>query len=124
MLISPILCLASHLGYILLAWLTEPSKCTTIFLFCYFLNKHVNTQTFCLLIFLGFIFFVIMIMIISIIIVLPLSSEKLATYLFNILQLLVVIISTQVGYKIFFDSGIDLKKVLLTFRKVFAEKES
>ncbi len=37
MLISPILCLASHLGYILLAWLTEPSKCTTIFLFCYFL---------------------------------------------------------------------------------------
>ncbi len=33
MLISPILCLASHLGYILLAWLTEPSKCTTILSF-------------------------------------------------------------------------------------------
>ncbi len=178
MLISPILCLASHLGYILLAWLTEPSKCTTIFLFCYFLiiyfhfcfgkcykhlskwvisfnclkksnvnprdlsvpkpsndqipskdrffscdrveKKHVNTQTFCLLIILGFIFFVIMIMIISIIIVLPLSSEKLATYLFNLLQL----ISTQVGYKIFFDSGIDLKTVLLTFRKVFAKDKT
>ncbi len=177
MLISPILCLASHLGYILLAWLTEPSKCTTIFLLCYFLTlyfhfcfgksykhfskwvisfnflkksnvnprdlsvpepskgrffsfdrvekKHVNTQTFCLLIFLGFIFyFGIIIMIISIVIVLPLSSENLATYLFNLLQLLVVIISTQVGYKLYYDSGIDLKQVLLTFRKVFAEKES
>ena len=186
MLISPILCLASHLGYILLAWLTEPSKCTTIFLFCYFLIiyfhfcfgkcykhlskwvisfnclkksnvnprdlsvvetsnnqisskdrffsfdrvekkhvKHVNTQTFCLLIFLGFIFyFGIIIMIISIVIVLPLSSENLATYLFNLLQLLVVIISTQVGYKLYFDSSINWKQVLLTFREVFSEKES
>ena len=35
MLITPVLCVSSHLGYIMLAWLTEPSKCTTTLVLYY-----------------------------------------------------------------------------------------
>lgn len=35
MLITPLLSLSSHIGYIMLAWLTEPSKCTTILILFY-----------------------------------------------------------------------------------------
>ncbi len=37
LLITPLLSFASHIGYILLAWLTEPSKCTTILILFYVL---------------------------------------------------------------------------------------
>ena len=35
MLITPILCISSHIGYIMLAWLTEPTKCNTAFILYY-----------------------------------------------------------------------------------------
>ena len=35
MIATPILCFSTHIGYIMLAWLTEPSKSTTIFLIYY-----------------------------------------------------------------------------------------
>ena len=236
MLISPLLSFASHIGYIMLAWLTEPSKCTTILILFYILGvyfylsfrkcykhyariyitcnclerkvknrgdnhifendiplvtvnghsekkqanktamtehvdskptekesstaitnkptpksasdesfvgselknerydcccltidkvekKHINTQAFCLLFFFSFFFLGIMVMIITIIIVLPLSSEELVTYLFNIFQLTIVIISTQVAYELYFGSSFSLKHVFQKFREVFASKK-
>ena len=233
MLMSPLLCLSSHIGYIMLAWLTEPSKCTTILilfyiLFVYFFlsfrkcykhfvrsdisfrcksfwlkpenpvtneqehsneanaielkeyvsknedesvehegedevksnpvqrkrvyfnptlaqeygknmeddiynfcclsfakvdKKHLNTQAFCLLFFFAFFFLCIAVMMISIIIILPLSSEELVTYLFNIFQLTVVIISTQIAYELYFGSSFSTKHVLQKFREVFASKQ-
>ena len=239
MLISPLLSFASHIGYILLAWLTEPSKCTTILILFYILTvyfylsfrkcykhyarihitcsclekkvksnsdnhvyendiplvivnsrsehkhmsessanaktehldskpaekesstvvtnkpacksasdesfmgsemkderydcccltidkvekKHINTQAFCLLFFFSFFFLGIMVMIVTIIIVLPLSSEELVTYLFNVFQLTIVIISTQVAYELYFGSSFSLKHVFQKFREVFANKK-
>ena len=35
MIATPILCASSHLGYVMPAWLMEPSKCTTAFLLYY-----------------------------------------------------------------------------------------
>ena len=237
MLISPLLSFASHIGYIMLAWLTEPSKCTTILILFYILagyfylsfrkcykhydrihitcsclnrkgtendiqllglgdhseqtqasesdltaetelvdskptteeesstvisdkpaptpasanesllsvmndaqderydcccltigkmdpeKKRINTQAFCLLFFFSFFFLGIMVMIITVIIVLPLFSEELVTYLFNIFQLTIIIISTQVAYKLYFVSNFSLKHVFQKFREVFANKK-
>ena len=35
MLVSPLLCFSSHVGFILMAWLTEPTKSTTVFIIFY-----------------------------------------------------------------------------------------
>lgn len=217
MLISPLLCFTSHLGYVMLAWLTEPSKCTTILILFYIIyvyfffafkkcykhyagivisckclrpagyersvkssktiisleeccppntietrvdyrpmeqiensldatlaknhkeltsytyccltidkfdEKHLNTQAFCLIFFFGLFFLCVVVMIISIIIVLPLSSEELVTYLFSIFQLTIVIISTQVAYELYFGSSFSIKNVFHKFREIFAIKSS
>lgn len=205
-LISPLLCFSSHIGYVMLAWLTEPAKCTTVLLlfyiiFVYFFfafkkcythyagidisckclsrrnkshessatenttnipleechptntaethvqnkeelmkdksydycccltidkvdGKQLNTQAFCLTLFFGLFFLCILVMIISIIIILPLSSEELVTYLFSIFQLTVVVISTQVAYELYFGSSFSIKNVLHKFREAFAQKHS
>lgn len=206
MLISPLLCLSSHLGYLMLAWLTEPSKCTTILIlfyiiFVYFFfafkrcykhysgiviscrflrpsglescrkssisheelclstngekqagywpmdntldaavaennshrhtccltidkfdRKHLNMQAFCFMLFFGLFFLSVLVMVIAIIIVLPLSSEELVTYLFSVFQLTVVIISTQVAYELYFGSSFSIKTVFSKFREMFALK--
>lgn len=226
MLVTPLLCFSSHIGYIMLAWLTEPSKCTTILIifyiiFVYFflafrkcykhfarrkislkcLNRrmptthdsssvyantgfeltecpsngeeqsiqhrderevddmpvvldnssseeqnkggkeddsydccffsvvkvdkeYLNTQAFCLQFFFAFFFLSLLVMMIAIIIILPLSSEELVTYLFNIFQLMVVIISTQVAYDLYFGSSFSTKDVFEKFRELFALKKN
>ena len=39
-LIAPVMCITSHLGYILLAWLTQPSRSTTTLILYYFLFSY------------------------------------------------------------------------------------
>ena len=165
MIATPILCASSHLGYVMLAWLTEPSKCTTAFLLYYMIilylffafkrfygmhfkiklaidylssnsdsdqpdsnqdNKrvesvelvavsarengdaistsaekigyrnHINTQTFCFLLVVGFTG--VAAMFVLIFLLLPFSSQELITYIFQLLQLVVVLVSTQIAY--------------------------
>ncbi len=87
-------------------------------------KKHINTQAFCLLFFFSFFFLGIMAMIITIIIVLPLSSEELVTYLFNVFQLTIVVISTQIAYELYFGSSFSFKHVFQKFRDVLSKKDS
>lgn len=196
MLVTPVLCVSSHLGYIMLAWLTEPSKCTTtlitvyiflLFLFftfkrgyrtyskiafaCNCLNtrqpdgkrnteiaigddeqtqphisypeevttniiskgcccisysradtEHINTQTFCLLLFYGVFIIGIAVIIILIFVLLPLASEELVIYLFQVFQLLVVLVSAQFAYQLFFSESFTLESIMLKFKEVYANK--
>ena len=39
-LVAPVICVTSHLGYILLAWTTQPSKSTTTLILYYFLFSY------------------------------------------------------------------------------------
>ena len=53
---------------------------------------------------------------------LPISTENLLTYLFNAIQLLVVLITTQVGFRLVFSSDFNLRETMKSFREYFAQK--
>ena len=197
---TPLLCISSHIGYILLAWVTEPSKATANLILYYVIivlvylsfrrfytlheetylkwwytkqsimqekatetielddvsendpkkaitsevstkqdhqiekrvycclsvvkvkRDHVNPQAFCLLLFYAVFVLIFSFLIIFIFILLPISSENLITYLFNALELIVVFISTQVAFKLFFNSDFDLREAMKSFRDTFSKK--
>ena len=206
MMLTPVLCLSSHVGYILLAWLTEPEKCTVVFLLyyvgllfffftfrkCYKVHskikfslkglskqrkkvgnggkerdtsgielaivgserndakssvdfgeiepeikskrccvfefhsnpdkEHINTQAFCLLVFYGFIIAGFAAMVALFIRFLPFESAELVTYMFQLLQLIVVLVSAQIGYQLLFGNGFSLESVFKKFKEVYAER--
>lgn len=205
MLVTPILCISSHLGYVMLAWLTEPSKSTTTLILFYFLfvslflifrrfyrqiknitpqrfcekiknitsqireqilcknntNEHthsnktnegneqlqletnegneqlhhsnktnegndtpLNIVTFCLLFLYGIVILGIAIMIFSMFASLPLASEGLVNYLFNIFQIVVILISTQFAYKLLFGKKFSLKRILESFLEEIEKKSN
>ena len=187
MLVSPLLCISSHVGFILMAWLTEPTKSTTVFILYYFVfvylflifrecyrfysnfhfpctrkkvvkinvtveeknknNKHdtemveipdasprsvnsttenvshrekqcINTQAFCLILLVHSIFIVgIPIMIALAFISVPLETAALVTYIFQLFQLLVVLISTVFIYQLFSTQKFNIDTFLKVFRK-------
>ena len=229
MIATPILCISTHIGYIMLAWLTEPSKCTSSFLLYYLLllylffafkrfygmhskikvsidylnepaaengvgktsqrnasqrgtdhdksdsgqensntkdgtaaielgdvkggersstsssngeecveeiydvhkgvvsfgvvhRSHINTQTFCFLIFAGFAITGVAAMFVLIFLLLPFSSQELITYIFQLLQLVVVLVSTQIAYRILGSGSFNLQNIVKKFKDVYAEK--
>ena len=213
MIATPVLCASSHLGYIMLAWLTEPSKCTTafllnymIFLYLYFafkrfygmhskiklsidylssndesdsdqpdssqgnsanknegnsielgalsagengdtpstvpeenrekiynvhkghlsfgvgIRNHINTQTFCFLLLVSFAITGIAAMFVLIFLLLPFSSQELITYLFQLLQLVVVLVSTQISYQLLGGGSFSLQSIIEKFKEVYAKK--
>ena len=211
MLVSPLLCISSHVGFILMAWLTEPSKSTTVFILYYFVfvylflifrecyrfysdfhflwtykkkynaieyptgiqleelakdqgassgitdsatksprkeqskdqgespcsNSHVslikkkeqndmiNVQAFCLILLVHSIFIVgIPIMIALAFILVPLETAGLVTYIFQLFQLLVVLISTIFIYQLFSTQKFNIDKFLKVFRKKYEENEN
>lgn len=85
-------------------------------------SESVNIQACCLVFFFGIFFLGIAAMMIAVLIVLPLSSEELASYLFNIFQLSIVIITTQIAYELYFGSSFNLKHILNKFRKAFVKR--
>ena len=202
---SPILCISSHIGYIVLAWVTEPSKSTANLILYYFIivffyisfrkfytlhkkthlkwwclsrvktgeslethtdgvemenmsendpanstsasgvqseasakktgkrayycisivkvkTNHVNPQAFCFQLFYSILLAALSLLVIFIFLLLPISSESLLTYLFNAIQLLVVLITTQVAFKLFFSSDFNLREAMKSFREYFAQK--
>ena len=197
MLVSPLLCFSSHVGFILMAWLTEPTKSTTVFILFYFVfvylflvfrecyhfhvdfhfpwthkeelsqdqnvmevkkndyavdedpspsgttidlsqnqdaspsgtstttklaslrNKEcINIQAFCLILLVHSIFIVgIPIMIALAFILVPLETADLVTYIFQLFQLLVVMISTIFIYQLFSTQKFNIDTFLKVFRK-------
>ena len=208
MMATPILCFSSHVGYILLAWLTEPSKCTAIFILYYALifyffiafnkfysvhsrmklsstisknevknvqckvegandvnlemvavsangdteglpqaapptaeeemdimrrtcfgrfvsrsnTQYINTQAFCLLLLYGYFVVGIAVIFILIFLLLPISSENLVTYILELIQLVVVLVSTQLAYQLLFGSSFSFESVVKKFKEVYVEK--
>ena len=59
-------------------------------------RNHINTQTFCFLLVVGFTD--VAAMFVLIFLLLPFSSQELITYIFQLLQLVVVLVSTQIAY--------------------------
>ena len=183
MLMSPLLCFSSHVGFILMSWLTEPSKSTTVFILYYFVfvylflvfrecyrfysgihfsctrkkvvateieindnamemgelpqgqgtslrttstTKHVsprnedyiNVQAFCLILLVHSIFIVgIPIMIALAFILVPLETAELVTYIFQLFQLLVVLVSTVFIYQLFSSQKFSIDRFLKVFHK-------
>ena len=201
MIASPILCISTHIVYILLAFLTEPSKCTTTFLIYYIVmvyffvtfrkvynfhsrtsfsfslskrgrnedssrksnnaielevvggevpppkessdnskrsavdpksdsvfsghhKEHINPQAFGLLVLYGVFLTGIAAIILLNFLLLPFSSEQLVIYIFHLFQLIVVLVSTQLAYKLLFDGGFSLESVVKKFKDVYAARGS
>ena len=206
MLTTPLLCISSHIGYIMLAWLTEPSKCTTMAIMYYSLllliffilrkaykiqskrvislpkacnkesnqqdetplfdvtaiassneqdtpiqsdynadgnrhmpeqaerciycvsisnanEEHYNAQAFCLLILYGAFIVGIGVIFVLIFILLPLASEELVRYLFELFQLSVVLVSGLITYKLFSRERFTFESVVKKFKDAYATKE-
>ena len=197
MLVTPLLCFSSHLGYIMLAWLTEPSKCTTTILLYYFFflflflsfrryykiyskvtfsckccyrkshnddtkietgdhnikldvygkkrnehkledlsakasfcclshsranPEHINTQAFCLLLFYGVFIVGIALIFVLIFLLLPFSSQEVVIYLFQVFQLIVVLVSIQFASQLFLSDSFSLVNFFQKFKEVYAER--
>ena len=204
---TPLLCTFSHIGYILLSWVTEPSKSTANFILYYLIvvffyiafrkfyalhekthlkwcflepdvkqenpreinrrevieldvistndpdgstpaaqgevsakrnhkkraccclsvvkvqTNYINPQAFFFLVFYSVLVVSIIMSIIFIFLFLPISSESLITYLFNALQLLVVLITTQIAFRLVFSSDFNLREAVKSFHEQFARNK-
>ena len=213
--VTPVLCISSHIGYIMLAWVTEPGKSTANFILYYFIlvylylafrklytlhskrsasikhtieeerqdeprvtsskedikldvirkdhntdeqdsimeststepktcvktsktrnscvvcglsyttaeKDHINAQAFCLLFLYAFFVVGFSAVVIFIFLLLPIASANLITYVFNALQLIIVLFSTQFAIKVFFTPGFDLKEAIESFIAYYTQKK-
>ena len=85
-------------------------------------EEHINTQAFCFLLFYGVFLIGIAVIIILIFVLVPLASEELVQYLFEIFQLMVVLVSAQIAYQLLFSESFTLESVLQKFKEVYAKK--
>ena len=85
-------------------------------------DTQINTQAFCLMIFYSVFIVGTMIMFMLIFLLLPLASQELIVYLFELFQLIVVLVSTQFAYKLFFSSSFSFESVVQKFKEVYAER--
>jgi hypothetical protein len=175
LLVAPAMCIASHSGYILLAWVTQPSQSTTTLILYYFLSfymflicrmsymllsrvednvcryacirkssgapsneqpeltdvnheelsesdaQHTNGQNknasikigiFWVNLGLGFIYLGVALIFTMAIYLIPLASEDLFDYLFNVIQFMIVVVSTQLAYKLLAGKRFSFKRVM------------
>lgn len=199
LLLAPTICIISHFGYILLAWITEPSKSTTTLLLYYFIisylyltvrlsykvgckllptekysadkrfadkrsadnqrteqtsagdqvqgsgedpsqgsnrvssqsgsqgtddDQDINAHMFLINILLGVIYLELAVIFILAVYLLPLASEDVFSYLFNVLQFMIVVVSTQYVYKYFVEEKFKYKQVIEYMRKTEEYKEN
>ena len=149
LLIPPFLSITSHLGYIILAWITQPSRSTTTLILYYFIlfylylifrtsykhgskifkskkqlksdSKTINVKIFTINLFLGMFYLGIAVVFIVIVYIEPLASEDLFSYLFNVVQFMIVVISTQYFYKLIAGKSFSIKK---TIHKIISDKKN
>ena len=148
LLIPPFLCFTSHLGYIILAWITQPSRSTTTLILYYFIlfylylifrtsykhgskkffnkestEENISVKIFTINLFLGMpLYLIIAVVFIIIVYLKPLASEDLFSYLFNVVQFMIVVVSTQYFYKLFAGKSFSIKKTIKTVLNII-EKE-
>ena len=160
-LIAPVMCITSHLGYILLAWLTQPSRSTTTLILYYFLfsymflslrtsykgckliikdirepkqpsshgqsspkqsahssisdenSKGIDMCVFLVTFFLlGPFYLGVAVIFIMMVYRTPLASEDLFNYILNVIEFIIVVVSTQYAYKLFVAKRFSFKKGL------------
>ena len=148
LLIPPFLSITSHLGYIILAWITQPSRSTTTLILYYFIlcylylifrtsykhgskilksktdSKTINVKIFTINLFLGMFYLGIAVVFIVIVYIEPLASEDLFSYLFNVVQFMIVVISTQYFYKLIAGKSFSIKKTIKTVHKIISDKKN
>ena len=190
LLITPSICITSHLGYIMLAWITQPSRSTTTLILYYFLLSYMYlmfrktyklgqkcelikqikkkfselkcsleqrcdsdvyikykprkkprdlemkdipqsnsaknvTSTpptesssgidLCLFFFIGVLgiyFLGLAVVFVMMIYLIPLASEDLFSYVFNVIQFMIVVVSTQYAYKLIVGKELCFKKII------------
>ena len=146
LLIPPFLSITSHLGYIILAWITQPSRSTTTLILYYFIlfylylifrtsykhgskilksksdSKTINVLIFTINLLLGMFYLGIAVVFIVIVYIEPLASEDLFSYLFNVVQFMIVVVSTQYFYKLIAGKSFSIKKTIKTVHKIISGK--
>ena len=153
LLLSPFICVISHLGYIVLAWVTEPSRSTTTLILYYFVlfylfisirmsykygmkllaksmpkeeakseKVYLSVGIFFLNLGLGIIYLSLAVLFIVFVYVQPLASEDLFNYLFNVIQFMIVVVSTQYFYKLFTGNSFSIKGVIKNVHKIISDK--
>ena len=194
-LVAPLICITTHLGYILLAWTTQPSKSTTTLILYYFLfsylflslqmtyklgcqmikikkkknpngeentleqpqpkeqpegiqlsdikgqsadnlhqrspdveqalaiaKKSINVPVFFATLLLGIVYLGLAVIFTMVVYLIPLASEDLFSYLFNVIQFMIVVVSTQYAYKLIAGKKFSIKKVLKHAKSIFKEQ--
>ena len=191
-LVAPVICITTHLGYILLAWTTQPSKSTTTLILYYFLfsylflcfqmtyklgcqmikiknlngeenplerpqpkeqpesiqlsdlkgqsadnshqqnpdveqalaiaKKSINVPVFFATLLLGIVYLGLAVIFTMVVYLMPLASEDLFSYLFNVIQFMIVVVSTQYAYKLIAGKKFSIKKVLKHAKSIFKEQ--
>ena len=159
LLLAPIICVTSHLGYILLAWITEPSKSTTTLILYYFIlcylyltfrmsyklgcklhsftnegstkpdheketdddsteQKDIDVIIFFVNLLLGIIYLGLAVIFIMVAYLVLLASDDLFSYLFNVIQFMIVVVSTQYAYTFFVGDQFNFKQVVKYVKNV------
>ena len=85
-------------------------------------RNHINTQTFCFLLLISLAITGVAAMFVLIFLLLPFSSQELVTYLFQLLQLVVVLVSTQIAYQLLGGGSFSLQSIVEKFKEVYAKK--
>ena len=214
LLIAPSVCITSHLGYIMLAWITQPSRSTTTLILYYFLfsymylmfrktyklgqkckysmdstesrqsremqgtavghtsssatssvsigtpprkiaadsdspasgtstpptesissslaenastpsgkQKAINVCLFFLGLVLGVFYLGVAVVFVMMIYLMPLASEDLFSYLFNVIQFMIVVVSTQFVYKLIVGEKFCIKKIIKHIKEIAIQAE-
>ncbi len=213
LLVTPCICIISHFGYVILAWITEPAKSTTTLILYYILffylflilqksyklgirllnrkqktksgepisekyemqrdsspsnndsggttsdpalqleirpynygsgivpdttynasldltpmpskgSEAIDVLAFCVNIFLGLGYLGVAVIFIMVVYLMPLASEDLFDYLFNVIQFMIVVVSTQFAYNLLVGTEFSIKKVIESMKNTInSDKE-
>ena len=137
-MVIPAIFVSAHIGYIFAAWLTEPSKTTSvsilalsILLYLFIISRlaykkvhsHYNVEDERLLLMITFVivFFGVSLVALNVsaFYSLPIPAIELADYLENIFQISLVIFAALISYKILIQEDSEAKKFFKKFNKVF-----
>ena len=140
-LVVPVVFVSAHIDYILVAWLTEPSKTTSvsilalsIILYLFILSRLVyekvqrklKDQRVLLLITIAIVFpgILLVALHVSSFYILPIPAIQLTDYLDNIFQISIVIFAALISYKVFSHEDSEAKKFFIKFNETFASRNT
>lgn len=86
-------------------------------------SKQINTQAFCLVLFHSVFIIGLMLMLLVMLMRIPFAAEEFTSYVINILQLLFLIISTQIALRVFSDETFDPVKFIATLKEALVKNK-